>query len=436
MKKHIYKKCIAGSLAFLMVASLAACAPKKEETKLPVSEAPAYQANLDAISPSAYNNVDGLNLEPGTYISIIGRSSGDPFWDTLASGIKQATDDINTELGYSGNDKIKVTYNAPGKSTDIDDQVNILDEELSRYPDVIGFASVDADACAVQFDLATESDIPVVAFDSANNYDGILCVVKTDNIAAAATVATNLSTEIKDAGSVLILAQDSTSATSLDRVKGFTDELQANHPNVPIVETLYNDKMKDLKETIIAEQNKTLDDATSEQTGNSSAESETTADAADSEATADTTTTDTTASDSDGTTDTTEATPETSQTTADLSDEDVIQYYLEKHPEVKAIYTTNTTTTQLAISACKQMDRMSSTTIVGFDAGKTQLEALKNGDVKGLLVQNPFGMGYATVVACARTVLEQGNEAVVDTGYVWVTQDNMEDENIANLLYE
>ena len=54
----------------------------------------------------------------------------------------------------------------------------------------------------------------------------------------------------------------------------------------------------------------------------------------------------------------------------------------------------------------------------------------------GLLVQNPFGIGYAAVIASARTVLEIGNEAEVDTGYVWVTQDNREDESVSAMLYE
>ena len=52
------------------------------------------------------------------------------------------------------------------------------------------------------------------------------------------------------------------------------------------------------------------------------------------------------------------------------------------------------------------------------------------------MVQNPFGMGYATVVAAARTALEIGNEAVVDTGYTWVDLSNLEDENVQAMLYE
>ena len=50
-------------------------------------------------------------------------------------------------------------------------------------------------------------------------------------------------------------------------------------------------------------------------------------------------------------------------------------------------------------------------------------------------MQNPFGMGYAAVVAAARTVLQEGNEAQVDTGFVWVDRENMEDENIQAMLY-
>ena len=62
-------------------------------------------------------------------------------------------------------------------------------------------------------------------------------------------------------------------------------------------------------------------------------------------------------------------------------------------------------------------------------------EALEDGKVEGLIVQNPYGMGYATVVAAARSALNMANEANIDTGYAWVTQDNMEETAIKNMLY-
>ena len=115
---------------------------------------PAYQANLNAISPAAYRDADGLELEPGSYISIIGKDDSSAYWKTVQAGVEQAAEDLNAALGYSGEDKIKVTYNAPDSVVNIDEQVNKLDEELARYPDALGIASIDKSASKVQFDIA------------------------------------------------------------------------------------------------------------------------------------------------------------------------------------------------------------------------------------------------------------------------------------------
>ena len=72
---------------------------------------------------------------------------------------------------------------------------------------------------------------------------------------------------------------------------------------------------------------------------------------------------------------------------------------------------------------------------VGYDAEEKEIEALSEGAISGLIVQNPYGMGYATVVAAARAALGQGNEAVVNTGYQWVTAENLETEEIQRILY-
>ncbi len=46
------------------------------------------------------------------------------------------------------------------------------------------------------------------------------------------------------------------------------------------------------------------------------------------------------------------------------------------------------------------------------------MEALKAGKIDGLVVQNPFGMGYAGNDCFCKTALNMGNEAFVNTGYV------------------
>ena len=60
-----------------------------------------------------------------------------------------------------------------------------------------------------------------------------------------------------------------------------------------------------------------------------------------------------------------------------MSDEDAIQYYMEKHPDLKGCIATNETVTQLAIKTMDQLDAEKHITLVGFDAGKEQVNALK-----------------------------------------------------------
>ena len=73
--------------------------------------------------------------KPGTYIFSHREDGETPhIGKQVQEGVRQAADDINEKLGYTGEDKVKVLFNAPSDSEDIDEQVNILDEEMSRYP--------------------------------------------------------------------------------------------------------------------------------------------------------------------------------------------------------------------------------------------------------------------------------------------------------------
>lgn len=370
---------------------ICACGKQQEQTTTftgKETEKPEYQGNLNAISPAAYNNVEGLNLEPGTYISIIGKDDSSSYWMNVKKGVMQAADDLNKELGYKGSDKIKVTYNAPAKSEDIDEQVNILDEELSRYPDAVGIASIDSAACSVQFDSATANGIPVISLDSGNEYKGIQCIVKTDNEDAARTGAYKLANEIGDEGQVILVVHDSNSETAKERAKSFEEEIKNNYPSVSIVETIYCDKLDDLKKKIAVEKDPNM----SEDLQKAAVEK--------------------------------------------MTDDEVMQYYLEKYPDLKGVFGTNESSTIFALEALQKTELTGKVALVGFDISEEQTAAMKNGEISGLVVQNPFGMGYASVVAAARTVLQSGNEAVVDTGYIWVTKDNLEDESIQNMLYK
>lgn len=425
---------MAALLSACMAVGACACSSADEEEVFTgdTPEIPAWQENLDAISPAVYADIEDLDLEPGTYISVIGKTENSSYWKQVAAGVQQAADDINERLGYSGDDAVKVLFNAPADGEDIDEQVNILDEEMARYPDVIAIASIDENASEVQFDLAIANGIPIVAFDSGNSYQDIQCTCMTNNAEAAAMGAQKLCEAIGESGEVVLIVPDSVSGNAKDRVSAFQQEISENHPGVSIVETIYMDQIDELKR-----------EAAAEELGVSAEElAAWTAEAAGEQTAIDEAQTAVEETDAEG--DTSENISEEARTRLEdidsiaerMSDEDAVVYVLEKYPDLKGCFGTNDETVLLGAQALKSMEKTEDIVMMGFDAGQDQLNALSDGSIDGLVVQNPFGMGYATVVAAARTVLEIGNEAQVDTGFVWVDAENMEDESIQPMLYE
>lgn len=426
------KKQFLASVSVAVCAALGVCACSSAEDDSVFTgekaDIPEWQAELDMISPEVYGTVDDLNLEPGTYISVIGKMENSPYWEQVREGVNQAADDINEKLGYSGDDKVKVLYNAPSDGEDVDEQVNILDEELARYPDVIAIASIDENESAVQFDLAVSNGIQIVAFDSGNTYQGIQCTAMTNNAAAAAEGASKLCQAIEESGEVALIVQDSVSGNARQRAEAFRSEVENSHPGVSVVETIYMDQLDDLKQQAAAEKlgvtAEELETWINEASGVSAGDDGSAQDKEDGE---------------DGGTISEAARTrleDINSIAEDMSDEDAVVYYLEKHPELNGCFGTNADAVMLAANAVDQMEKSEEITVMGFDAGSELNAALENGSIDGLIVQNPFGMGYATVVAAARTALEIGNEAMVDTGYTWVDRDNLEDENIQQILYE
>lgn len=417
MKKSVMTVTVAA-----VCAALGLCACSSEEQNAftgDKTKEPAYQTNLNAISPEAYSNVEGLNLEPGTYISLIAKEDKSAYWQQIKAGAEQAAADLNAELGYSGDDEISVIFNAPGEPGDIDEQVNILDEELARYPDVIAISSIDGEASAVQFDLAAMNGIPVVAFESGNTYQGIQSTCTTDNGEAAAEAAQKLCEAAEEEGEVVLIVKDSVSKSVKDQISGFTQELSANHPDVALAGVIYMDQLGDLKRQAAAEKldisyeevEKASASVSGEETEAGEGEDEDIQEAA-------------------------ELLEQVDEAADEIEDAEVVAWYLGQHPQLKGCLATSAEASELALDALKQMDEADEIAVIGFDAGEEQIEALANGALDGLIVQNPFGMGYAAVVAASRSVLQIGNEAWVNTGYVWVDQENMDNENIRAMLYE
>ncbi len=389
---------------------------------------------LAAVNPAAYTDIDGLNLDAGITICLIARGADGSYWKQLEAGAKQAVSDINKMLGYTGDKKIKLSYSAPDENDDIDEQINILDEELNRNPAAIAIAAIDMSAFHSQFSLAADSDIPIITFDSATDYANVGAHIATDDTAASKTAADRMA-DLTGGGEIAVFTQDSLSSVAKDREKGFADAIAAEHPDMRVVEVCHLDSLDDFSERIAAKKNQTASGETSDADGPGVSGHEDTSEVPSGQTAGATWNPSETLS--AGTTQTSSETSSSGtgeEPQAAPTAKEVTKFILEEHPNLKGIYAASEEVTGILADVLSEMKR-TDITLIGYGGGKSEDKLINKGVLDGMILRNPYGTGYATVVAAARSILGLYHEAFVDSGYIWVTKKNLKDENVKSMMY-
>ncbi len=104
--------------------------------------------------------------------------------------------------------------------------------------------------------------------------------------------------------------------------------------------------------------------------------------------------------------------------------------------EVEGIFCPNENSTVGMTKALKDIGKAGGKVkMMGFDAGTQSVLDLKNGDVQGLVVQNPIFMGYKSVMTMVEHLQGRKVEKKIDTGVVLVTPENMEEPAMKELLH-
>jgi len=75
-------------------------------------------------------------------------------------------------------------------------------------------------------------------------------------------------------------------------------------------------------------------------------------------------------------------------------------------------------------------------TVVGFDSGKTQIDAIKAGTEAGAVTQSPVKIGYYTVKAAVVAINKGELPKVIDSGFAWYDKTNIDNPEIKANLYE
>ena len=330
------------------------------------------------------------------YIAVISKGFQHQFWQTVLAGAKDAAEKYGVDM----------TFDGPPSESDVNIQVDMLNAAIAKNPKALCLAALDTESVMQQLNDCKSKGIPVVGFDSGvpNAPAGsIVATASTNNENAGALAADSMFNDeafkaklkaatVENPIIIGVQSQDATSASIVGRTVGFTDQMLKN------AETLFPGQVA------ITGHDKFAKPASSGQAAvnifvivppSSSA------------------------------TDAQNA----SQTLFGM--DNLIAIFASNEASVNGILAATTDGTDLDRENGKYKD----ITVVGFDAGKAQKAAVKNGWFLGSVTQDPYMIGYLAV-ELAYKAMNGESVSDSDTGCKFYNADNMDQPDIAQLLYD
>ncbi len=102
--------------------------------------------------------------------------------------------------------------------------------------------------------------------------------------------------------------------------------------------------------------------------------------------------------------------------------------------QVDGIFTPNESSTAGMLLALQDVGKTGQVKFVGFDSSEAFITAMRGGQLHGLVLQNPFEMGYQGVKTMVAHLQGQPVQPRVDTGVTIVTPENLDAEASRSLL--
>ena len=115
---------------------------------------------------------------------------------------------------------------------------------------------------------------------------------------------------------------------------------------------------------------------------------------------------------------------------------DAAKAIITANPNLKGMYGTNEGSAIGVVKAVEELGLKGKLTIVGFDSGKAQIDAIKSGLMAGAVTQNPVGIGYETIKAAVAAIKGEKLPGKIDTGFYWYDAKNIDSETIKPNLYQ
>jgi ribose transport system substrate-binding protein len=111
------------------------------------------------------------------------------------------------------------------------------------------------------------------------------------------------------------------------------------------------------------------------------------------------------------------------------------QLMLRFRDEVNGVFAVNETSAVGMLRALEESGLAGKVTYIGFDSSDRLVQALKDGKIQGLVLQDPVRMGYLSVKTIVAHLQGTPVEKTISTGEHIATLENMEQTDIHQLLF-
>jgi len=107
---------------------------------------------------------------------------------------------------------------------------------------------------------------------------------------------------------------------------------------------------------------------------------------------------------------------------------------ISRFPDVAGVFCPNESSTFGTLRALQETGLAGKIVFIGFDSSPKLVQALRDGHIQGLILQNPVKMGYLGVRLMTLHLRGQPIDKIIDTGVYIATRDNIDDPEIRSLL--
>jgi ribose transport system substrate-binding protein len=119
-----------------------------------------------------------------------------------------------------------------------------------------------------------------------------------------------------------------------------------------------------------------------------------------------------------------------------LKSTDLAKAIIQANPNLKGFFGANEGSIIGVLNAVKELGMEGKIVVIGYDAGKQQMDAVRSGVEAGAITQNPVGIGYKCVESAVKAINGETLDKVTDTGFFWYDATNIDSDEIKPLLYE